>query len=108
MSRTGPCGKRASGVGHQLEVASRPPPAAQLAKQGLQGKQRREYTRRLRRRPRGGHRRRVGKPYFVTDPEKMETALEDAYLLIYDKEISSMKELLAILKKSTEYHACSG
>jgi chaperonin GroEL len=38
-------------------------------------------------------------PYFVTDPEKMETALEDAYLLIHDKKISSMKELLPILEK---------
>ncbi|MGH7704122.1 MAG: chaperonin GroEL, partial [Gemmatimonadales bacterium] len=33
-------------------------------------------------------------PYFVTDPEKMEAALEDVYLLIHDKKISSMKELL--------------
>ncbi|HEX6106542.1 MAG TPA: chaperonin GroEL [Gemmatimonadales bacterium] len=38
-------------------------------------------------------------PYFVTDPEKMETALEDSYLLIHDKKISSMKELLPILEK---------
>src|SRR4026207_1862489 len=38
-------------------------------------------------------------PYFLTDPEKMETALEDAYLLIHDKKISSMKELLPILEK---------
>jgi chaperonin GroEL len=38
-------------------------------------------------------------PYFVTDPEKMETALEDAYVLIHDKKISSMKELLPILEK---------
>ncbi len=38
-------------------------------------------------------------PYFVTDPEKMETALEDPYLLIHDKKISSMKELLPILEK---------
>jgi chaperonin GroEL len=38
-------------------------------------------------------------PYFVTDPEKMETALEDAYLLIHDKKISSMKEVLPILEK---------
>src|SRR6266498_5923679 len=33
-------------------------------------------------------------PYFVTDPEKMEAVLEDAYLLIHDKKISAMKELL--------------
>ena len=38
-------------------------------------------------------------PYFVTDPEKMEAVLEDAYLLIHDKKISSMKELLPILEK---------
>jgi chaperonin GroEL len=38
-------------------------------------------------------------PYFVTDAEKMETALEDAYLLIHDKKISSMKEVLPILEK---------
>jgi len=38
-------------------------------------------------------------PYFVTDPEKMEAALEDAYILIHDKKISAMKELLPILEK---------
>jgi chaperonin GroEL len=38
-------------------------------------------------------------PYFMTDPEKMETALEDAYVLIHDKKISSMKELLPILEQ---------
>ena len=38
-------------------------------------------------------------PYFVTDPEKMECVLEDAYLLIHDKKISAMKELLPILEK---------
>jgi chaperonin GroEL len=38
-------------------------------------------------------------PYFMTDPEKMETVLEDAYLLIHDKKISAMKELLPILEK---------
>jgi chaperonin GroEL len=38
-------------------------------------------------------------PYFVTDPEKMETVLEDAYLLIHDKKVSSMKELLPVLEK---------
>ncbi len=38
-------------------------------------------------------------PYFVTDPEKMEAALDDAYLLIHDKKISSMKELLPVLEK---------
>src|SRR5437762_726795 len=31
-------------------------------------------------------------PYFITDPEKMEAVLEDAYILIHDKKISSMKD----------------
>jgi chaperonin GroEL len=38
-------------------------------------------------------------PYFVTDPEKMEAALEDGYILIHDKKISAMKELLPVLEK---------
>jgi chaperonin GroEL len=38
-------------------------------------------------------------PYFVTDPEKMEAALEDPLILIHDKKISSMKDLLPILEK---------
>ena len=38
-------------------------------------------------------------PYFVTDPEKMEAVLEDAYILIHDKKISSMKDLLPALEK---------
>jgi chaperonin GroEL len=38
-------------------------------------------------------------PYFVTDPEKMEAALEDAYILIHDKKISAMKDLLPVLEK---------
>src|SRR5213592_4554491 len=38
-------------------------------------------------------------PYFITDPEKMETTLEDAYILIYDKKISTMKDLLPALEK---------
>src|SRR5438093_3951567 len=38
-------------------------------------------------------------PYFVTDPEKMEAALEDALILVHDKKISSMKDLLPILEK---------
>ncbi len=37
--------------------------------------------------------------YFVTDRERMETSYEDAYVLIYDKKISSMKDLLPILEK---------
>jgi chaperonin GroEL len=38
-------------------------------------------------------------PYFVTDPEKMEAVLEDALLLIHDKKISAMKDLLPVLEK---------
>src|SRR3989475_10666628 len=38
-------------------------------------------------------------PYFITDPEKMEAVLGDAYILIHDKKVSSMKDLLPILEK---------
>jgi len=38
-------------------------------------------------------------PYFVTDQETMEAVLEDAYVLIHDKKISSMRDLLPILEK---------
>src|SRR5438128_2190923 len=38
-------------------------------------------------------------PYFVTDPERMETILENARILIYEKKISSMKDLLPILEQ---------
>ena len=37
-------------------------------------------------------------PYFVTDPEKMEAVLEEAYLLINEKKISNMKDLLPVLE----------
>ncbi|HLH75899.1 MAG TPA: chaperonin GroEL [Candidatus Binataceae bacterium] len=37
-------------------------------------------------------------PYFVTDPERMEAKLEDAYVLIHEKKISAMKDLLPILE----------
>lgn len=37
-------------------------------------------------------------PYFVTNPEKMETELESPYILLYDKKISSLKELLPVLE----------
>ncbi len=37
-------------------------------------------------------------PYFVTNPEKMDTELETPYILIYDKKISNMKELLPVLE----------
>jgi len=38
-------------------------------------------------------------PYFVTNAETMETRLEDAYILIYEKKISSLKDLLPVLEK---------
>jgi chaperonin GroEL len=38
-------------------------------------------------------------PYFVTDPDSMETVLEDPMVLIHDKKISNMKELLPVLEK---------
>jgi len=38
-------------------------------------------------------------PYFVTNSEKMVAELEDAYILLYDKKISNMKELLPLLEK---------
>ena len=37
-------------------------------------------------------------PYFVTDPERMEAKLDDAYILIHEKKISTMKDLLPILE----------
>jgi chaperonin GroEL len=41
-------------------------------------------------------------PYFVTNTEKMEVELENPYILIYDKKVSSMKELLPILEQSVQ------
>ncbi|HQW41860.1 MAG: chaperonin GroEL [Flavobacteriales bacterium] len=41
-------------------------------------------------------------PYFVTNAEKMTVELEGAYILIYDKKISNMKELLPVLEKSAQ------
>ena len=38
-------------------------------------------------------------PYFVTDPERMEAVLDDVYILIYEKKISNMKDLLPVLEK---------
>ncbi len=38
-------------------------------------------------------------PYFVTDPEKMEVNLDDAYILLHEKKISSMKDLLPLLEE---------
>jgi len=39
-------------------------------------------------------------PYFVTNPEKMEVNFDDAYILIYDKKISGMKDLLPVLESA--------
>jgi chaperonin GroEL len=41
-------------------------------------------------------------PYFVTDTEKMESVLENPYILIHDKKISSMKDLLPILESALQ------
>jgi chaperonin GroEL len=41
-------------------------------------------------------------PYFVTDPDRMEAVLEDPYILIYEKKISAMKDLLPILEKAVQ------
>ncbi|MBI4974500.1 MAG: chaperonin GroEL [Candidatus Omnitrophica bacterium] len=38
-------------------------------------------------------------PYFVTDAEKMEVSLEDPYILIHEKKISNMKDILPLLEK---------
>ena len=50
-------------------------------------------------------------PYFVTDPERMECVLEDALLLIHEKKISNMKDILPILEQIAKsgqalYHHC--
>jgi chaperonin GroEL len=41
-------------------------------------------------------------PYFITDPEKMECVLDDPYILVHDKKISSMKDLLPVLEKTAQ------
>ncbi|MCF7832606.1 MAG: chaperonin GroEL [Candidatus Marinimicrobia bacterium] len=41
-------------------------------------------------------------PYFVTDTESMEALLEDPFILIHDKKIATMKDLLPILEKTTQ------
>ena len=41
-------------------------------------------------------------PYFVTDSEKMEAQLENPYILIFDRKISSMKDLLPVLEKTAQ------
>jgi chaperonin GroEL len=38
-------------------------------------------------------------PYFITDPERMETVLEDCYILVHEKKLSNMKDLLPLLEK---------
>jgi len=40
-------------------------------------------------------------PYFITDPERMEVALEDVYVLIHENKITSKKDLLPLLKQIT-------
>jgi chaperonin GroEL len=42
-------------------------------------------------------------PYFVTDPERMEVVLEDAYILISEKKISNMKDLLPVLEAIAQH-----
>merc|ERR1711964_767765 len=41
-------------------------------------------------------------PYFVTDQETMEAVLEDAYILIHDKKISAMRDLVPVLEKAAQ------
>jgi len=41
-------------------------------------------------------------PYFITDPERMEAVLDDPYLLIHEKKLSNMKDLLPILEQIAE------
>jgi len=41
-------------------------------------------------------------PYFVTDAESMECVLENAYILIYEKKISSLKDMLPLLEKTAK------
>ncbi len=41
-------------------------------------------------------------PYFVTDADKMETVLENPYILIHDKKVSNMKDLLPVLEKGAQ------
>ena len=39
-------------------------------------------------------------PYFVTDPQSMETVFEDAYILIHEKKVSNIKDLVPVLERS--------
>jgi chaperonin GroEL len=44
-------------------------------------------------------------PYFVTDPERMEAVIENPYILIHEKKISAMKDLLPVLEKIAQQGA---
>src|SRR5580692_10309316 len=44
-------------------------------------------------------------PYFVTDPDRMEVVLENPYILIYEKKITSLKDLLPVLEKVAQAKA---
>jgi len=41
-------------------------------------------------------------PYFITDPERMECILDDVYILLHEKKISSMKDLLPVLEQTAK------
>ncbi|MDX1636360.1 MAG: chaperonin GroEL [Balneolaceae bacterium] len=43
-------------------------------------------------------------PYFITDPKKMEVVLEDPFILLHDKKISTLKELLPLLEQLADQH----
>ncbi len=43
-------------------------------------------------------------PYFITNPERMEVVLEDAFVLIYEKKISAMKDLIPLLEAVAQQH----
>ena len=47
-------------------------------------------------------------PYFVTDPERMEAVLEDAYILIHQAKISSVQDLLPLLEKVVQARQAAG
>ena len=46
-------------------------------------------------------------PYFVTDPERMECVLEDVRILIHEKKVSSLRELLPLLEQTTKIEQAS-
>jgi chaperonin GroEL len=43
-------------------------------------------------------------PYFVTDPEKMEAVLEEPYILLYEKKLSQLKEVIPLLEQLAKVH----